>query len=171
MVLPVTLLVFLNINNKLEYWFLSCFPLPWAACSSLWHTFQQSSARPTQAFQYWSILSSFAGSSCNISLGLGWYHDVVCTYEAGKGPRIFSIIARCSLLSWVWNSVNPRYSSNMMQPRYLFMLGFLTWSDIFKHLPTLHTSHGWDHPNSRITSGALLFYSFDKVLHFHMLYL
>ncbi len=50
-------------------------------------------------------------------------------YLSGMGPRIFSIMARCSRLSWVWNRVKPRYSSNIMQP-------------------TLHTSHGCDQPNS-----------------------
>ncbi|MPC16619.1 hypothetical protein E2C01_009449 [Portunus trituberculatus] len=34
----------------------------------------------------------------------------------GIGPRILSIMAKCSLLSWVWKSVMPRYSSNMMHP-------------------------------------------------------
>ena len=69
------------------------------------------------------------------------------TYDAGKGPKIFSIMARCSLLSWVWNKVNPRYSSNMMHPM-------------------LHTSHGWDHPSSKITSGALEQDSFSS--HFNI---
>ena len=58
------------------------------------------------------------------------------TYDWGMGPRIFSIMARCSLLSWVWNSVNPRYSSKAMQPM-------------------LQMSQGWLQPSSRITSGAL----------------
>ena len=59
------------------------------------------------------------------------------TYDWGRGPRIFSIMARCSLLSWVWNSVNPRYSSKAMQPM-------------------LQMSQGWLQPSSKITSGALI---------------
>ena len=62
---------------------------------------------------------------------------VIDTYDCGMGPRIFSIMAKCSLLSWVWNSVNPRYSSKAMQP-------------------TLQMSHGWLQPSSKITSGALM---------------
>ena len=54
----------------------------------------------------------------------------IISYLSGMGPSIFSIIARCSRLSWVWNSVNPRYNSNIMHP-------------------IDQTSQGWDHPSSK----------------------
>ena len=55
---------------------------------------------------------------------------LVDSYLSGMGPSIFSIMARCSRLSWVWNSVNPRYNSNIMHP-------------------IDQTSQGWDHPSSK----------------------
>ena len=60
---------------------------------------------------------------------------VLLAILVGIGPRIRSIIARCSLLSCVWNRVIPRASSKTIQP-------------------TDQTSQGWDQPSSRITSGA-----------------
>jgi hypothetical protein len=53
------------------------------------------------------------------------------TYLCGIGPRILSIMARCSLLSWVWNNVIPRYNSKIIHPMD-------------------QTSHGCDHPSSEI---------------------
>ena len=33
---------------------------------------------------------------------------IYITHFSGRGPNIFSIMAKCSLLSWVWKRVNPR---------------------------------------------------------------
>ena len=55
----------------------------------------------------------------------------VPTNLCGIGPRILSIMARCSLLSWVWNNVIPRYNSKIIHPMD-------------------QTSHGCDHPSSEI---------------------
>lgn len=62
------------------------------------------------------------------------------------GPRILSIMAKCSRLSCVWNSVMPRCSSNMMQPMD-------------------HTSHGCDQPSSADTYHARLILV-TNMLHF-----
>ena len=80
---------------------------PWAICSSRERISRQSCVRPTQASQLGSILSSFDGTSwgqsrywifCLYVEDKTWYlNHLMETYEPGKGPRIFSIIARCSL--------------------------------------------------------------------------
>ena len=89
----------------------------------------------TLTLSYFQTTIKGQGFVCPLNEGL--YCDLKSeTYDWGMGPRIFSIMARCSLLSWVWNSVNPRYSSKAMQPM-------------------LQMSQGWLQPSSRITSGAL----------------
>jgi len=101
----------------------------WSSPSPCWYFFS------SLQFSLTYFPAELCSSHTNLPV-LKYFVFVRRVIDAGKGPRIFSIIARCSLLSWVWNKVNPRYSSNMMHPM-------------------LHTSHGWDHPNSKMTSGAL----------------
>ena len=70
-----------------------------------------------------------------LTLCTKWTLCTQWTNPAGKGPRIFSIMARCSLLSWVWNRVNPRYSSNIIQPNIqviqLYNVNYVIFQFIF----------------------------------------
>ena len=53
----------------------------------------------------------------------------------GRGPKMRSIMAKCSKLSCVWNVASPVKSSRRIQP-------------------TLHRSQGYVHPSPNTTSGA-----------------
>jgi hypothetical protein len=73
---------------------------------------------------FWAVFFSFSFFTFNFGSNSSRF------YLKGKGPSILSIMAKCSLLSCVWNKVMPKYSSNIMHPM-------------------LHTSHGWLHPSSK----------------------